>query len=273
MSFLTDLFGSRPTVPTLPRTNLSDQQQAAITANQAALPGAESLVGQSNLFTRDQLNQMIPGLAELSGGAAISDIESLLKGEIPTDVSQAVESATAARSIGGGYGGSGMGRNLTARDLGLTSLDLTQRGLSSAENWMRTMTSIYAPSMLNVSSMFVTPQQMYQTTNEQNVQQFQRNWLSNQIQAMPDPVTVGLWNTGWSVVDAVLSAYTGSNVDLGRVNPQGSYSSFAGTGVSDAGGGMIGSPSGPEGGMGGGGFGGTEGDFGAGFGGGEGGMV
>jgi hypothetical protein len=55
-------------------------------------------------------------------------IDSFLRGELPDDVAQAVERRSAATGLGLGISGSGLGRNLTARDLGRTSLDLIGTG-------------------------------------------------------------------------------------------------------------------------------------------------
>lgn len=65
-----------------------------------------------------------------------ADVESLrgyanqlLSGELPDDVSEAVRKATAAGALARGISsGSQLTRNLTAKDLGLTSLDLQSKG-------------------------------------------------------------------------------------------------------------------------------------------------
>jgi hypothetical protein len=85
-------------------------------------------------------------------------------------------------------------------------LDLTQRGLDSAESWMRTASSIYQPGMLNVGSMFVSPQQQAGfDVNERN-SAFQQQWMKAQIEGMPDPTVVGEWNLGMSTGNSILSA-------------------------------------------------------------------
>lgn len=54
---------------------------------------------------------------------------SMLRGEIPSDVQDLVRKNTAEMAVLGGFGpDSGMGRNLTARDFGLTSLDMLNQG-------------------------------------------------------------------------------------------------------------------------------------------------
>ena len=55
---------------------------------------------------------------------------SMLKGEIPADVSAAVRRSAAESSLAGGLFG-GSSRALTARDLGRTSLDIRQRGIEN----------------------------------------------------------------------------------------------------------------------------------------------
>lgn len=195
MGFLNNIFGSKPRVPTLPRVSLEQEQRNAINANLSTLPQAENLAGQANRFSRDQIQQMmravVPNYDAITANAT-SNIDSLLRGEIPQDVSDRVQNSAAARSLGAGTAGTGMARNLVARDLGLTSLDLTNKGLSAAESWLKMSDQIYSPGMLNLSSMFITPMQAYTAANEQNLQQFQRQWMGRQLDAMPDPVLSGI---------------------------------------------------------------------------------
>jgi len=225
MGFLTDLFGSKPNVPTLTPIDMGQVQQKTIAQNQAALPGAEALGGQVNQFNQDQLLKMlrtaIPGFDQQRADVS-SNIEQYLQGQIPEDVQSAISRADTARGLSLGVGGSGLGRDLVARDLGLTSLKLTEQGISSAENWMRLGATAFTPAQFNVSSMFYTPQQGLAFATEERSAQFQRQWMQNQIDAMPDPVTVGLWNTSWSIVDSVLSAYTGGNFSgMGKTSATG----------------------------------------------------
>jgi len=58
---------------------------------------------------------------------------SMLKGEIPADVSSAVRRAASESSIAGGTFGSSA-RALSARDLGRTSLDIKQQGIANESN-------------------------------------------------------------------------------------------------------------------------------------------
>lgn len=189
-----ELFGSRPTVPKIEKLSLGDEQQQAIKDNIAAAPEASKLAN----LTMDQIMSMLSRVDPGFQGKAdkiSSNIDDMLAGKIPQDVTEAVQRSSATQSLTGGYSGSEMGRNLTARDLGLTSLDLTGKGLSQAESWLGSVERLLSPAMSTFTGMFVTPMQEYSTHNEQNVQQFQREWLRNQVQAMPDPVIRGIQDT------------------------------------------------------------------------------
>ena len=238
MGFLNKIFGSSPEVPDLPTVDLPAQQQKAINANLAALPGAEKLTNQSNTFNREQilsmLRNVIPGFDKITS-ATSGNIESLLNGEIPADVSAAVQNSAAARSLGKGTAGSGMGRNLVARDLGLTSLDLTQKGISAAESWLKLSDQMFSPGMLNVSSMFITPQQAYAAANEQNTQQFQRDWMQSQVSAMRDPVLGGISDQVYGLMQSFIGG-VGSTVGGGM----GAGGGMGGGGGTSAGGGFFG---------------------------------
>jgi len=233
--FLSSIFGSKPTVPNLPVLDLGTEQQKAIGANKAALPGAEALVGQANLFSQDQITQMlksvIPGFSGMTA-TATSNIASMLKGEIPEDVSQAAMRADAAKSLGGGYAGSGMHGDLVARDLGLTSLQLTQQGLTSAESWMSGMAKLYEPGMMNVSSMFITPQQQAAFDTEQTQAQFQRSWMQSQISALPDPVMRGMFDSINNLVFGAMGMMGGSGQNPGTSQGQPGQYADVGTGMS-----------------------------------------
>ena len=239
------LFGSKPVVPNLPRVSLAGEQAASIAANQAALPASEALASSTNAFNQQQLTQMlntmIPGFSSQSAQMS-KNTSALLSGEIPADVSEAISQSGSARALGGGYAGSGSGRNLVARDLGLTSLNLMNEGQKSLESWTGEMSRIAEPGQYNVEKAFVNPEQMYQSTNEQNIQQFQRNMTQNQIDAAPDPVAAGVLNTTMSLLQSVRGG--SSSGPTINTNPWGGM----GGGVSDMGGGM-------GGGMGDGGFG------------------
>jgi hypothetical protein len=230
-SFLDQLLGTKPQVPKITPIDVSTEQQKAIANNLTALPQAEKLVSATNIFNRDQINQMMKaaGLDITSIGAQVGKTAgSLLAGEVPQDVSDAVQRSDAARALGGGYAGTDMQRDLTARDLGLVSLDLIGKGLSMEESWMNASEQLYGPGMMNLTSMFVSPQFQTAVDTEERNTQFQAQWLKNQIKAMPAPWAEDLKQ----FVYRAMSIYSGTSV---QANPYSTPGSFGG---GNTGGGM-----------------------------------
>ena len=112
-------FSSKPSVPSWKSVTLggtSGAQSEAIASNLSNLPGAEDLAGQVTQFNQDQITKMleavIPGWSGISGTAS-STIKSMLEGKIPSDVAAAIQQSSAAQSLTGGFGGSGLAGNLT----------------------------------------------------------------------------------------------------------------------------------------------------------------
>lgn len=182
-------YDKKAKVPELPKVDLSQEQKLAISDNQAALPGAEKLASSVNAFNSAELNKLMsqafPFFNQMLGKAS-ANANSLLAGELPADVSRSVSQSAAAKALAGGYGGTGMGRALEARDIGRTSLSLQQQGLSNFGALSQAVQPVL-PRPFDVTSMFMNPLQRATWTNEQNLQQFQRNWMQNQLDAQADP--------------------------------------------------------------------------------------
>lgn len=179
---LSGLLRGKPDMPAFQQIDPSAEQAKAIAGNQKALPGAEALASGVNSFNLDQLEKMlqtsIPDYEKIKD-ATSSNILDELHGKLPGDVSDAISRSGAAKALSGGYGGSGMHGDLVARDLGMTSLGLIDKGISSSESWLKTMSSITQPGFFNVSSMFLAPgQTMAQDTEERN-SKFQHDWSKN----------------------------------------------------------------------------------------------
>ena len=69
--------------------------------------------------------------------AAVNN-DSFLQGMIPADVAaQVARSGASTANLSGVSGGSQMGQNLTARDLGITSLSLMSQGSKDAQEWQQ----------------------------------------------------------------------------------------------------------------------------------------
>lgn len=98
-------------------------------ADVSTLPGMEMLpqdeLGRTTEAVEGALADFRGSLDKMSAAN-----ESLLKGEIPADVSAAVRRAASENSILAGVRGQAS-RALSARDLGLTSMDIQQKGIAN----------------------------------------------------------------------------------------------------------------------------------------------
>ncbi len=92
----------------------------------------------------------VPGLAGLN--QQVSDtIGSYLGGELPPDVIAGIRDAAAKFGVTSGMPGSGLARNIVPRDIGLTSLDLKNRGLAAYNSFIPTVsgTQTVRPELQN----------------------------------------------------------------------------------------------------------------------------
>lgn len=184
MAFLLGEFlRSEPKVPKLKQVNLEAEQLAAIAANQAALPGASALAGGVNQANLDQwlkgIKFAMPEFEE-QRQLVSGNITSLLGGNIPQSDLQMLQLNAASKAYGGGYSGSGMQGALTARDLGRTQLEARMQGQSALQSWM---SALNTPAQMDVSSMFISPQERIGYQFKEREDSFQRDYLKNTIGA------------------------------------------------------------------------------------------
>lgn len=176
----------------LDKVSPDTSQMSAIGGNLAALPKATSLASSVNLFNQQQidlLNEMAaPGRAGVMGQER-DIVSSMLRGEIPKDVQNLVLSRANARAQGGGYGGSGAAGALGARDLGLTSLDITNKGIDAATKWLAQ--SQTAP-LFNLGAMFQSPDKRYQFDVEERNTQFNASFAQARNKATAKPFNAAL---------------------------------------------------------------------------------
>lgn len=186
-----EYYGGKPVVPEFP--SLEKLQSDALRSNLSNLSAIEDYSTRANTLNASLLKSMLeslsPGYGAMTGQIG-TNINAQLRGEMPPDVQAAVQNAAAARAVGGGYGGAGMGRNLVARDFGLTSYQLTQQGLDSATRWLGLSAGLASGIYTGTAQMAVNPMM----ANDVAQSQWQRQWLANQVTSAPDPVKVGRVN-------------------------------------------------------------------------------
>ena len=204
--------GSKPKIPELKPIDFAAEQRQAIQQNIAALQPATELAQkttaaeQSQLET--QLRRAIPGYDQLVSQAG-ANIGAALRGEISPEVSAQVQRSTAGRALSGGFGaGSGFGRSLTARDLGITSMQLQNQGLAQAQNFIQQQRTFGMAQPFSISSMFITQSQRINALSQQNQQQYNRDLQAAQVAAMPDPTMAAIGGALSSAGGFAGGAYT-----------------------------------------------------------------
>ena len=174
----------RVKAPKYKPSDITKLQADSIAGNQANLAGAKKLADETNQFNYDQLQKMlgnaIPGFADIQQQAS-GNILSELKGEIPKDVQDQIMRSSAFKSLKGGYGGGGMSDGVSARDLGLTRLDITNKGLDSATKWITLARTAMTPGQFDASNMFVSPGDRIKADLGEKQYTFQRDWLNEQV--------------------------------------------------------------------------------------------
>lgn len=183
--------GSKPNLPPYLAVDTTQEQANAISGNARNLPAAQQLASQVNTFNYDQLQAMlgksIPGFSQIQ--QQTSDIiSSQLKGEIPKDVQDAIQNNAASKAVAGGYAGTGIHGNLVARDLGLTSLDLTNKAVDSAERWMSMTRQNFMPNQFDITGMMISPAQRIATETQNRMVQSGISQSQAMINAAPNPI-------------------------------------------------------------------------------------
>lgn len=182
-------FGTKPKIPKLPEIDPSKVQTQTVEGNIAAMPKLQELGARVNQFNQQQLAKALE--FSLPGGLAAAQgiISSQLRGEIPADVAVQVANKAAAQGFQSGFGpGSGIGKSLTARDFGLTSMQIQQQGLGN----FQALAGFTSAPQFDVTSMFFTPQQRLQFAFQDRAARFERNLLKAQVKAAPDPARAAL---------------------------------------------------------------------------------
>lgn len=211
LSFLGSLFAEKPKVPEFRPIDTTKEQGKAVAGNLKNFTDISQLASGVNTFNQAELNRMmesaVPGYRNMLTGIG-DKISGFLKGEIPSDVADQIGRSAAFRALSGGFGGSGMARNLVARDLGLTSLQLIEKGIDAGSRWIATARQNAVAPAFDVTSMFITPQQRIQTQMFNREATFQRNWMENQIDAeysLGTKVSRGLTDLGQGITGLATS--------------------------------------------------------------------
>lgn len=208
------LLADKPKVPKFTPVDIGAEQEAAVREQRELLPSLSEFASEFNRLSAEQmlsqLERMMPGYgALLSRGT--QTVGSLLRGEVPEDVENRLERMSAERGVSIGTSGSGFGENQFLRNLGLTSLNLIQQGLDSASRWM-SLGAASAPTF-NMASAFLPIGQRIALRGQESQFKFGRDWMRNQIAAIPSGAEAALITLADNIEQvgrSVLTSYAGS---------------------------------------------------------------
>jgi hypothetical protein len=212
-SMMHALLSDKPKVPKYPTVDITEEQKLATEGNIENLPIMQQLASQTNRFAASEIEQQmeraLPGYRSLVNKGT-ENIASFMRGELPEDVSRLLKQRSAEAGVALGTSGSQHQKFDELRNLGLASLDLTQRGLDAATRWIASAQS-RAPTV-DVTSMFITPQQRIAVKLQENANIFQRNWLASKVKAIPEggkAALITLFDNIEEMGSSVLSMYAG----------------------------------------------------------------
>ncbi len=186
VSFLGGLLQDEVEAPQYVPISTAEELKSAAAANIGVLGQAEQLATQVNRGAQqrllESLQAAIPGYSAMTGKTA-ENIQANLEGRIPEDVQRAIQRAGASRAVASGVAGSQFGRNLTARDLGLTSLQLMNQGVQQSNQFLANARQNLTAPQFDVSNMFVSPAQQLQVTAQNRANLYNAQYLQNQLEA------------------------------------------------------------------------------------------
>ena len=185
-SFAGNVMKKKVTVPIFNEVNAQAQQEKAIEGNLSALPEASRLASGVNEFNQaellKQLRNAIPNYDQLQQRGSDIVTEFSAPG-VPKDIQDLIQRKSSAKALGGGYGGSQSHTNLELRDLGLTGLELAGKKLNAIESWLGFAKQNAMAPMMDVTSMFITPQQQISLAVSERDKRFNRDFAASVLKA------------------------------------------------------------------------------------------
>ena len=224
-SILDSIFGGKPDIADYTDLNFGTEQNLALEDDLAAWGHISQLGSDFQKSYLSELNTAIPGFTDIlaEGGTLTKQMESIagteLSGQLPKDVMEQVQRSSAFQNLLAGGGGSMANAN-TARNLGLTSLDLISQGAAmsgnAAQRWGQLASASGAGAASNVmSGMLQTPQQRAAFDKDQAMIQLALQQARNNRAAAPNPALQALnqWveQVGGTAIGALVGAKPGTN--------------------------------------------------------------
>lgn len=189
------LLQTKPEVPDFTGIDLQQEQNKAIAGNAGVVPKLQDLASKVNTFESGELlkrlNTLSPGYSQLLDKLRTT-AEDQLSGNLSETTKRQLAQFSAERGAFQGTSGAGTSQfdqNRTLRDFGLSVENQISKGIDTATRWLATAQAAKG-SMFDFTSMFITPQQQAQFDVNERQQKFQRDFVSNQINAQYSTGTI-----------------------------------------------------------------------------------
>lgn len=203
--------GSVPEVPQWQILDPAQVQKKAVQENIDVLPKAQQLATMVDAFNQTQVDKLLSAVLPGYRGLFRTGLENaaaLMAGKLPQkDIDTAMDISN-ARNMGQGVGFGGVGNQFDLQRLGITQVQANQMGLQNFAQLLGMGQSV-TPQQFDYSRMFVSPTQQYAMMADQQSRQWTRDWLSAQMQAMPDPNVQLMAEGAGTTLQSILSMGAG----------------------------------------------------------------
>jgi hypothetical protein len=203
------IHGTKPKVAPFIPTDPLEQLNKLLKGEVSSWDDITQLSDLYQNYMAGAFEKAIPGFADIlsEGGAdtasLLGEAAPLIRGELPPDVQSQVLRSSAYKNLMSGGGGQFLG-SLQARDLGLTSLDLMNKGanlLTAGGNAAQRWQELAKSEMLPPSASLYSPQWFSEFMARQNAAKQATQQLRFNVAAAPDPA--------WKDRAELLAAYGG----------------------------------------------------------------
>jgi len=158
-------------IPAYKKVDQAQEQGAAISSNLASFGKSKELAAKTSAADQEilmaNLEKAMPGYSNLIGGAS-GAIGNMIAGNLPMADQGLLMRRAAEGGMAGGMSGSQAGRNLVARDLGLSQMNMTQAGLGALNPFLSTVRNTAVANPMSVRSSYVDPTQWTRNAIQEN---------------------------------------------------------------------------------------------------------
>ena len=165
------LFKKKPKIPKFQKVDQAKAQQEGIAANLASFSQAKQLADQTTGADQDRLDSMLSRVEpdyRKNLAAASASIGDMLNGRLGIgDQSYSMRKSAEGSSFLGLSGSQG-GRNITARDLGMTEFQVKQQGLNAFNQFSSNLRQNYTVNPMSTAFSYASTPQYLQNEVNQN---------------------------------------------------------------------------------------------------------